>query len=174
MIRGPPGLVADALVLLADDSRRSEELTDGVREGGDDARRPGRIPVGVLRPLVGGDDGDFGVCDGGGDDVVEGGDGDDAEVTSTASLIGSSVDGVSASVVGMCSSCCCVGAAAEGEGGITITELMGPALKLSSVSGGGSTNVGRDCNPASGFWGCCVGGVATGATGTGAGACGCC
>jgi len=65
MIRGPPGLAADGPVLLADDSRRSEDEMDGARDGGDDARRPARFPVGVLRPLVGGDVGDRGVCDGG-------------------------------------------------------------------------------------------------------------
>lgn len=152
MIRGPPGLVAEVLALPADDSRRSEELTDGVRDGGDDGRRPGRLPVGVLRPLVGGDDGDFGVRERGGDDVEGGGDGD-AEVASTASLVGSPVAGMSA---GMRSGRCWAGGAAvSGEGGITITEFVWPAFE-SSVSGGGSTNAGRGGNPVSDIWGGCV------------------
>ena len=165
MIRGPPGLVAVGPELLADDSRRSEDETDGVRDGGEDARRPGRLPVGVLRPLVGGDVGDRGVCDGGDGEVAEGKDEGAAEVASTTFLTGSLL-GASATVFGTCSGCCWEGAraggrgasagsggAVTGEGAITITEFVRPALDSSSVSGGGSTNVGRGDNPPSVF--CC-------------------
>ena len=68
-------------------------------------------------------------------------------------------------------------AAGTGEGGITITELIRPALEPSSVSGGGSANVGRGGNPASVFRCCCcccteaeVTGAGAGAGGAGAGA----
>jgi len=157
-IRGPPGLVAVAPVLLADDSRRSEDETDGVRDGGEEARRPGRLLVGVLRPLVGGDVGDRGVCDGG-DGEVAGGEGKGAAGVAFTAFLTGSLRGAS---VTTCSGCCWKGArtggggagagsggAATWEGAITITEFVRPTLESSSVSGGGSTNVGRGGNPPS-------------------------
>ena len=121
MIRGPPVLVPGAPVPPADDSRRSEDPTDGVRDGGDDVRRPRPAPVGVLRPLVGGDVGLCGLRDVGlcglcvvglcglcdvEDGDVTGGDGEDvARVVSTACLTGSPAAGVSANAVGVCSGC---------------------------------------------------------------------